>query len=54
MKATKDFDNEVYFMSTIFIGANEDEDLGHVLYVRPNINDKLALKDDGIATSANE
>ena len=54
MKATKDFDNEVYFMSTIFIGANEDEDLGHVLYVRPNINDKLALKDDGVATSVNE
>lgn len=49
-----DFEFEINFMSCFFIGATESEDGKDTIYIRPNINAKLMLKNDGEATAKNE
>lgn len=46
-----EFEFEVNFMSCFYIGARESEDEFDDIYIRPNINSKLKLKNDVKASS---
>lgn len=48
------FEFEIYFMSCFYIGARESEDGIDVIYIRPNIESKLGLKDDAKATATDD
>jgi hypothetical protein len=48
------FEFEVNFASVFYIGARESEDDTCDIYIRPNIESKLKLKNDLIATAKHE
>jgi hypothetical protein len=48
------FEYEINFASVFYIGARESEEDTADIYIRPNIESKLALKDDSIATAKHE
>lgn len=48
------FDYEINFMGCFYIGAREGADETDDIYIRPNIESKLKLKDDNKATSKHE
>jgi len=48
------FEYEINFASVFYIGARESEDDTSDIYIRPNIESKLKLKNDLIATSKHE
>ena len=49
----KEFEFEINFISCFHIGCMETED-GSSIYIRPNIEAKLLMKDDQAATSIHE
>jgi hypothetical protein len=49
-----DFEFEIYFMSCFYIGARESEDDLIEIYITPNIESKLTLKDDTLASSSKD
>lgn len=49
-----EFEFEIYFMSSFYIGARESEDDGDVIYIRPNIDSKLTIKDDMKGSAKND
>lgn len=49
-----DFEFEINFMSCFFIGARESDDDIDTIYIRPNIEAKLQLKNDTAASSKYE
>ena len=49
-----EFEFEIYFMSCFYIGARETEDDADVIYITPNIDSKLSMKDDLKASSKND
>lgn len=48
------FEYEINFASVFYIGARESEDDTADIYIRPNIESKLKLKNDLIATAKHE
>lgn len=48
------YEFEVYFMSCFYIGARESDDGVDDIYIRPNIESKLGLKNDEKATAKND
>ena len=48
------FEYEINFASIFYIGARESEDDTADIYIRPNIESKLKLKNDAIATAKHE
>ena len=49
-----EFEFEIYFMSSFYIGARESEEEADVIYITPNIDSKLSLKDDQRASAKND
>ena len=47
-----EFEYEIYFMSCFYIGARESEDDLVDIYITPNIDSKLTLKDDTLASAS--
>lgn len=48
------FEYEINFMNCFFIGVRESEDGNDDVYIRPNIDSKLRLKNDSLASSKYE
>ena len=53
-KELDEFEHEINFMSCFYIGARETESDVDDIYIRPNIEAKLLLKDDAKASSKYE
>jgi hypothetical protein len=49
-----EFEYEINFMSCFYIGARESDEGDDIIYIRPNIEAKLAFKDDEKASSKYE
>jgi hypothetical protein len=48
------FEYEINMMGCFYIGVRESEDINGVIYIRPNIESKLRLKNDTLASSKYE
>lgn len=53
-KEMDSFEYEVNFIGCFYIGARETDDVDDVIYIRPNIDSKLTLKNDEDASAKNE
>lgn len=49
-----EFEYQIYFMSSFYIGARESEDDGDVIFITPNIDSKLTIKDDLKGSAKND